>query len=84
MLRVELAIGLREETILKVARELPADLLIFAWGGVLRANRARTLCTVSALAPCPVLLVAGQPPVALDATDIGFMHNPAGELKIAV
>ena len=85
LLRVELAIGPREESILKVARELPADLLIFAWGGVLRANRARTLCTVSALAPCPVLLVAGQPPVVLDAMDIGLMHHPAGEqLKIAV
>ena len=48
-LRIELALGPREETILKVARELPTDLLIFAWSGVLRANRARTLCTVSAL-----------------------------------
>jgi hypothetical protein len=57
---MELATGLREESILTVARQLQADILILAWSGVLEANRARTVRSVCAVAPCPVLLVAGR------------------------
>jgi Universal stress protein family len=60
LVRVELATGAREESILIVARQLRADLLILAWSGVLEANRARTVRAVCAVAPCPVLLVAGR------------------------
>jgi hypothetical protein len=58
--RVELATGAPEESILTMARQLRADLLILAWSGVLEANRARTMRAVCAVAPCPVLLVAGR------------------------
>jgi hypothetical protein len=60
LVRVELATGAREESILRVAHQLRADLLILAWSGVLEANRARTVRSVCAVAPCPVLLVAGR------------------------
>jgi hypothetical protein len=59
LVSVELASGAREESILTMARELGADLLILAWSGVLEDNRARTVRSLCALAPCPVLLVAG-------------------------
>jgi hypothetical protein len=58
--RVQLATGVREDSILTVARQLPADLLILAWSGVLEANRARTVRSICGVAPCPVLLVAGR------------------------
>jgi hypothetical protein len=60
LVRVELATGAPEESILTVARQLRTDLLILAWSGVLEAKRARTVRSVCALAPCPVLLVAGR------------------------
>jgi hypothetical protein len=60
LVRVELAIGAPEQSILTVARQLRADLLVLAWSGVLEANRARTVRSVCAEAPCPVLLVAGR------------------------
>jgi hypothetical protein len=60
LVKVELATGAPEESILTVARQLRADLLILAWSGVLEANRARTVRSVCAVAPCPVLLVAGR------------------------
>ncbi|MDQ6900837.1 MAG: universal stress protein [Candidatus Dormibacteraeota bacterium] len=60
LVSVEVVTGAREESILTVARQLRPDLLILAWSGVLEANRARTVRTVCALAPCPVLLVAGR------------------------
>jgi hypothetical protein len=60
LVRVELATGAREESILTMTRQLRADLLILAWSGVLEANRARTVRSVCAVAPCPVLLVAGR------------------------
>ena len=58
LVSVKVATGAREESILTVARRLRADLLILAWSGVLEANRARTVRSVCAVAPCPVLLVA--------------------------
>jgi hypothetical protein len=60
LVRVELATGAREESILRVARQLRADLLVLAWSGALEANRARTVRSICAVAPCPVLLVAGH------------------------
>jgi hypothetical protein len=60
MVRVELATGSPEASILTVARQLRADLLILAWSGVVEANRAQTVRSVCAVAPCPVLLVAGR------------------------
>jgi hypothetical protein len=57
-----LATGAREESILRVARQLPADLMILAWNGVLEANRARTVRSICAVAPCPVLLVVRRGP----------------------
>jgi hypothetical protein len=60
LVRMELATGGREESILTVASQLRADLLILAWSGVLEAHRARTVRSVWAVAPCPVLLVAGR------------------------
>jgi hypothetical protein len=58
LVRVELATGTREESILTMARWLPADLLILAWSGMPEANGARTVRSICAVAPCPVLLVA--------------------------
>jgi hypothetical protein len=37
-----------------MARQLRTDLLIYAWSGVLQANRARTARSLCALCPCPV------------------------------
>jgi nucleotide-binding universal stress UspA family protein len=58
--RLELATGPRSEAILRAARHLPADLLVLAWSGVLKAGRAQTLRAVCRAAPCPVLLVAAR------------------------
>jgi universal stress protein family protein len=58
LVRVELATGTREESILTMARWLPADLLILAWSGMPEANGARTVRSICTVAPCPVLLVA--------------------------
>jgi hypothetical protein len=60
LVRMELASGAPEQSILTVARQIRADLLVLAWSGVLEANRARTVRSVCAVAPCPVLLVAGR------------------------
>ena len=60
LVRMELASGAPEQSILKVARQIRADLLVLAWSGVLEANRARTVRFVCAAAPCPVLLVASR------------------------
>jgi hypothetical protein len=60
LVNVELTRGLREESIVTVARQLRADLLVLAWSGTLEANRARTVRSVCAVAPCPVLLLAGR------------------------
>jgi nucleotide-binding universal stress UspA family protein len=61
LLRLELTTGPRSEAILGAARRLPADLLVLAWSGVLRAGRAQTLRAVCRAAPCPVLLVSASP-----------------------
>jgi nucleotide-binding universal stress UspA family protein len=58
LFRLELAAGPRSEAILRSARQIPADLLVLAWNGVLKAGRAQTLRAVCRAAPCPVLLVA--------------------------
>jgi hypothetical protein len=58
--RVELATGAREESILGAASQLRADLLVLAWSGMLQANRARTVRSVCAASPCPVPLVASR------------------------
>jgi nucleotide-binding universal stress UspA family protein len=55
--RVQVEVGHRSEVIVRTARLLPADLIVMAWGGVLRAGRALTLRAVCDAAPCPVLLV---------------------------
>ncbi len=60
LVSLELATGAREQSILTMAREVGADLLILAWSGALEDNRARTVRSLCALAPCPVLLVAGR------------------------
>ncbi|PZR85751.1 MAG: hypothetical protein DLM67_25315 [Candidatus Nephthysia bennettiae] len=84
LVRVELATGAREESILTVARQLRADLLILAWSGVLEANRARTVRSVCSVAPCPVLLVAGggQRSIgrSVDAAGVGFRRTPRRRL----
>jgi nucleotide-binding universal stress UspA family protein len=68
LVSVELATGVREESILTVARQLQADLLILAWSGVLEANRARTVRSLCRVAPCPVLLVAGRGRGSIDSS----------------
>ncbi len=60
LVKVEVATGAREEAIPTLAYQLRADLLILAWSGVLEPNHARTLRSICAAAPCPVLLVTGH------------------------
>jgi nucleotide-binding universal stress UspA family protein len=59
--QLEVAVGPCSGMILRAARRLSADLLIMAWGGVLRAGRARTVRAVCSGAPCAVLLVSAPP-----------------------
>ena len=58
MRRLEVAVGPTSGMIVRAARRLSTDLLVLAWGGVVRAGRARTLRSVCFGAPCPVLLVS--------------------------
>jgi hypothetical protein len=52
----------REESVLTVALQLRADLLILSWSGVLEANRARTVRSICAVAPCPGAVGDWPPP----------------------
>jgi nucleotide-binding universal stress UspA family protein len=58
LLGLQVAVGHRSDMILRTAHQLPADLLVIAWAGVLEAGRASTLRSVCGASPCPVLLVA--------------------------
>jgi nucleotide-binding universal stress UspA family protein len=55
--RLQVTAGLSPDVIVRTARMIPADLIVMAWGGVLKAGRAMTLRAVCETAPCPVLLV---------------------------
>jgi nucleotide-binding universal stress UspA family protein len=45
------------QAIVRTARELQSDLILMSWKGVLAENRAATVKTVLAEAPCPVLFL---------------------------
>lgn len=59
--RLDVGVGSTTPTILKTARQLPSDLLVLAWSGVLKVGSARTLRPLCSRAPCPVLLVRQEP-----------------------
>ncbi len=54
---VHAAVGDPGREILSAARKQKSDLIIMAWKGVFDGDRARTLRTVLADSPCPVLVV---------------------------
>jgi len=75
LLGLQVAVGHRSEMILRTAYRMPADLVVVAWGGILKAGRTLTLLAVCGAAPCPVLLVAAPARRSLRLTSGGQLSR---------